>query len=284
MTEFLAQLRSLDPDLFSYVEAQTSPWDRRALLALQVAAGDLLGKFRYLEIGSYMGGSLQAVMRDPRCLSVTSIDTRPDVAPDVRGDTWEYADNSTEHMLDGLRELPDVCMDKLVTFDSGTDSLRPEELPSRPDYCFIDGEHTVEAVLRDAEFCAEALDGNGVISFHDYSLVGPAISVFLRRHWSEISRAVAFTGSDEPSAGSGVLALELGDRGFLKHPAVKLAIGSCWHSIGWRIASLSRRHVEPFLLAWALIPALDSFVARARFGLEQYVRSAGDKSGGGQAP
>ena len=43
------------------------------------------GPFRYLEIGSHLGGSLQALVADPRCMEIVSIDTRPDSQPDDRG-------------------------------------------------------------------------------------------------------------------------------------------------------------------------------------------------------
>lgn len=272
MSAIAKQVEALDSELFSFLEAQTCEFDRRALLALHAAAGATCGSFAYLEIGSYLGGSLQALIRDPRCGDIMSIDPRPVATPDGRGAPWVYEDNSTDHMLELLRELPDVDMDKLTTFEATTDTLRASDLPVRPTYCFVDGEHTPDAVVRDARFCAEALGGAGVIAFHDYAIVGSAISAFLRDNWREISFALAFSGPSNPTEGGGVFALELGGRGLLKHPTIEVAIGSRWHSVVWRAANRPRRMVLPFLVAWAGMLAIDSLVLQARHGFQEYVR------------
>jgi hypothetical protein len=266
------QVDALDPDLFSFLESQTREWDRYALLALHGAMADSLGSFSYLEIGSYLGGSLQAVMRDPRCRAVTSIDPRTGSAPDDRGEATTYAHNSTEHMLGLLRTLPEVDMAKLTTFETSVESLNRSSLPTRPDYCFIDGEHTHDAVVRDARFCLEALDGAGVIAFHDYVIVGSAISTFVRESWRDISFALAFTGPNHPSSGGGVFALEIGDRGVLAHPLIRHAVGSRWHSAVWDAVNRPRKTALPFMVAWATMPAIDAFVMQVRHGFSHYVR------------
>jgi hypothetical protein len=195
----------LDESLFSLIEAGVEGWDARALLALHDAIAEKLGRFVYLEVGSLFGGSLQVVMRDPRCKQVMSIDPRPELTPDNRGAGWVYKGNTKDRMLEALANLPDVDMTKLSTFDVGTDGLSPSALPVRPDFAFIDGEHTGVAVLRDAHFCAEALRGHGVIAFHDYPIVGDAIRQFVQETWTEISFALAFTGN--------VFAVEFGGAG-----------------------------------------------------------------------
>jgi hypothetical protein len=271
MSAIAKQIDALDTELFSFLEAQTTEWDRRALLALHSAVADRCGSFAYLEVGSYRGGSLQAVMRDARCTSVISIDKRTTDTPDERGSAT-YDNNTTEHMFELLQEIPDVDLDKLTTLDATTETLSALDLPARPSYCFIDGEHTHDAVLRDARFCADAIGSGGVIAFHDYVIVGSAISAFLRENWREISFALAFTGPSTPGAPCGVLALEIGGLGLLKHPAVERAISSRWHSDVWTLVNRPRRTALPFLLAWALMPAADSFVAQARQGFREYVR------------
>lgn len=267
----IQQIVDLDPELFSFLEAQTLPGDRQALLALHAAAADICGSFAYLEIGSYLGGSLQALMRDTRCSEVMSIDTRTTSTPDARGD-WTYERNTTERMRELLGQLPAVDMDKLTTFDGATDTLRPADLPSRPTYCFVDGEHTHDAVLRDAHFCAEALGGVGVIAFHDYALIGSAIRTFLRENWTEIGFALAFKRPRHPEGGGGVFALELGGAKLLRHRSIERAVASSWHSIAWTAASRFRRSPVPLFKAWAMMPAVDSFVATARQKLENHVR------------
>jgi hypothetical protein len=211
-------------------------------------------------------------MRDPRCSDVTSIDPRPSATPDERGESRTYDANSTEHMLELLRALPDANMHKLTTFESGTDTLDPRQLPTRPDYCFVDGEHTHDAVVRDARFCAEAIGGAGVIAFHDYVVVGSAISAFLRDNWREISFALAFTGPSHPSSAGGVFALEMGGRGLLNHRLVQRAVGSRWHSAVWTAANRPPRTALPFLVAWAVMPAIDSLAVHLRHGFQEYVR------------
>lgn len=272
-----SQIDDLDSELFSFLpEAQTTEWDRRALLALHAAAADRWGSFAYLEIGSYTGGSLQALMRDPRCHEVISIDPRTVATPDGRGTSsiYEavYEDNSTGRMLELLRELPDVDMDKLTTFEATTDTLSTSDLPVRPNYCFIDGEHTHDAVVRDARFCAEAIGGAGVIAFHDYLIVGSAISAFVRENWREITFALAFGGPTHPGDAGGIFALEMRNAGLLKHPAIERAIGSRWHSVVWKATNRPRRLVFPFLLAWTAMPVVDAFVVRARHRFREYVR------------
>ena len=272
MCDIAEQVDALDPQLFSFLEAQTAEWDRRALLALHAAAAAASGAFAYLEIGSYLGGSIQALMRDSRCRSVMSIDPRTAATSDDRGSPWVYEDNTTDHMLELLRGIPGVNMEKLTTFDATTDALSASDLPARPNYCFIDGEHTHDAVIQDARFCAEVIEGTGVIAFHDYVIVGSAISTFVRENWRDITFALAFSGPSHPSYGGGVFALEMGHGGLLKHPAAERAIGSRWHSVVWRAANRPRRIVLPFLLAWAAMPAIDAFAVQARHGFREYVR------------
>jgi hypothetical protein len=250
------QVDSLDEQVFAFIESQTTEWDRRSLLALHSAAAQTLGSFSYLEIGSFWGGSLQAVMRDPRCAHVTSIDPRPAQSPDARGPDHTYEQNTTDHMLDLLRRIPDVDMNKISTLDQSTDSLRAAQLPVRPDYCFIDGEHTNGAVLRDARFCAQANGGVGLIAFHDYTIVGEGIRAFLREAWSDVSYAVAFTGN--------VFAVELGGGGILRSEVVDRAISSKWHSLTWRMVSRTRSTPVPFLLAWSAMPRIDAWVVDSK--------------------
>jgi hypothetical protein len=174
------RIRALDTSLFALVPSSTSQDDRRSLLALHngVAAG---GSFSYLEIGSHRGGSLQPVLLDPRCHHVISIDPRPPSQPDDRPEFGEfsYSDNTTEGMLANLRAVPGIDLSKLETVERSTEELRLDDYQP-PDLCFIDGEHTNVAALRDARFCREVMRGSGVIAFHDSYAVETAILTFLR--------------------------------------------------------------------------------------------------------
>lgn len=175
---FEEALAALDTSLFGYVRSQTSQRDRISLLAVQNALREVYGRFTYLEIGSHLGGSLQALVADERCTSITSIDSRPLSQPDVRG-IFDYPGNTTERMMERLELVPGADLTKLHTIEASTDELAPESLPTRPHLCMIDAEHTEEAALRDARFCRHATGEDGAIVFHDRRLIRAAIERFL---------------------------------------------------------------------------------------------------------
>lgn len=172
------RISDMDTSLFRPIESQTTEPDRQSLLALHAAIAER-GPFDYLEIGSHLGGSLQVLVADPRCRSIVSIDTRPLSLPDDRGDDVAYPENSTQRMLELLASVPGADLSKIETFERGTDRLSVAELPTRPQFCFIDAEHTRAAALRDARFCLEATAPDGVIAFHDSNVVLPGIEDFL---------------------------------------------------------------------------------------------------------
>ncbi len=256
------QIAALDVELFSFVPIQAIGSDARALLALHAAVVAAKTPFTYLEIGSYRGGSLQVLIRDPRCTCVMSIDLRTAETPDeTRGD-YTYEENTTERMVELLSRVPDADLSKLATFDTTTQELSPTALPQRPDWCFIDGEHSDHAVLADARFCADALAGTGVIAFHDWGIVRSAIKEFVRERRRDISFALAINRPVNPSGGHGVFAVELGDRGILQHPAVARATGTRSHQI-WRLANRARS-VRPVFLTWDGLTAVDAARTRSR--------------------
>jgi hypothetical protein len=171
---------SLDLSLFNYIPSQTTPNDKRALLALHEAVRcQTKGNFVYLEIGSHLGGSLQALVADPACSRIISIDPRPDKFRDQRGLDLNYPENSTAKMLQLLSRVPHASIAKIETFEANTAELQSEHVRVRPDYCFIDGEHTDAAALRDARFCLKVVKPDGCIAFHDANIVFHAIDTFL---------------------------------------------------------------------------------------------------------
>ena len=181
MTVDRERLSRLDETLFDAIESQTSDQDRRSLLALHGAVADALGNFGYLEIGSHRGGSLQVLVTDERCRKIVSIDPRPEWQPDDRPGIagCAYSRNSTEDMLELLAVVPGADVTKIETIELGTESIDPETV-ERPDLCFVDGEHTQVAALRDARFCRAVLRGRGIVAFHDFWIVAPAVLRFLR--------------------------------------------------------------------------------------------------------
>jgi hypothetical protein len=179
MDDFQQKLKRLDVGLFKHVLSQSTEEDRRSLLALQSAVREEHSEFVYLEIGSYQGGSLQPFVVDPRCKRILSIDPRPYTLPDSRG-TEKYPDNSTARMLQWLGQIPGADLAKIQTFEEGTDTLKPEAISVTPDLCFIDGEHTDAAALRDARFCLSVAKPDGCIAFHDANLIYGALDQFLK--------------------------------------------------------------------------------------------------------
>ena len=177
---FERRLRSLDVELFAQIGSPGWRGDAASLLALHAACRDAHGTFAYLEIGSYLGASLQAVLADDRCTSVTSIDPRREVVRDDRGAEVSYSENSTVHMLTLLEGVPGADLSKLRTFERTVAEISLDDLPEQPRLCFVDGEHTRDAVLADARFCRDAVAGDGAVVFHDRAVVAAGIAEFLR--------------------------------------------------------------------------------------------------------
>jgi hypothetical protein len=174
------RIQRLDTSLFSHVDSQSTDNDKRTLLALQAHFRVGREGFTYLEIGSYMGGSLQSCVVDGQCQHIVSIDPRPRSLPDDRGVTWTYEDNSTQKMISLLAKIPGADVGKIHPIDAGTDSITPQDIPFTPDLCFIDGEHTDESALRDARFCLSVVRQDGCIFFHDAQIVYKGIDRFLK--------------------------------------------------------------------------------------------------------
>lgn len=166
-------LGSIEPpfDLSVYdpVDTQLFREDRLSLLALQAAFRRWKRPYTYLEIGSHLGGSLQPFLADPECALVISIDPRPPTQPDERGVDFSYPGNSTERMLEALRPTYAASLGKLRTYDS--DAAGVTAIPSPPDICFIDGEHTDAAVRSDVASCFRLGATTGVLAFDDLHVV-----------------------------------------------------------------------------------------------------------------
>ncbi len=177
MSDFDQRIAALDTGLFEKITSQSTDTDKQTLLACQLAVRELKSSFSYLEIGSYLGGSIQPYILDVKCARVYSIDKRPETQPDARGYDWVYQNNSTQRMLELLKEVGPT--DKVTTIDGDTIEIKPTQVDEKIDLCFIDGEHTDEAVLRDFRFCLDVLAENGAIMFHDSQITynGIAASV-----------------------------------------------------------------------------------------------------------
>jgi hypothetical protein len=176
MTDFEDRLASLDTSLFDAITSQMTDDDRRSLLAVQKAVRDGTDGYCYLEIGSYMGGSLQPFLLDRCCRRIYSIDKRSRLPKDDRGIPFVYPGNTAENMMALLKALSPEGVKKLECFEGDAAEIGVPAIRDKPQLCLIDGEHTEAAVLSDFSFCESVLDSNGAILFHDANVVFPALS------------------------------------------------------------------------------------------------------------
>lgn len=176
------RIDALSVDLFEAIPSQTSLATRRSLLAVHRATARRHAEFSYLEIGSYLGGSIQPYLLDRRCRAIYSIDPRPGQQADDRapGFSRTYTDNSTQRMLELLRGVDASQANKIATFEMDASRVDPSWIPTRPLVALIDGEHTVRAVLSDFAFCMRVLAEGGTVVFDDFSIVYPAVLAICR--------------------------------------------------------------------------------------------------------
>jgi hypothetical protein len=203
--EFEQRLESLDPGLFE-VPSQSTENDKRSLLACQLAMRARKPGYTYLEIGSYLGGSIQPHLIDSACSRIYSIDKRPASQPDSRGPSWKYPDNSTERMLETLRRAGGGDhFAKLTCLEGEAQEIGPDRIERPVDLCLVDGEHTDQALVADFEFCLSVLDGEGAVVCHDAQIVYMGLSYAIE---TLRERGIPFHAYNLPDT---LLVIEIGD-------------------------------------------------------------------------
>lgn len=77
-----------------------------------------------------------------------------------------------------MEKLAEVSADlaKITTIDGDSKTIGSSEIKDKVQLCFIDGEHTDEAVVADFNFCLQVLDTNGAIVFHDAQITYSGIA------------------------------------------------------------------------------------------------------------
>jgi hypothetical protein len=165
------RIENLDNTLFARIKAQTTDADQKSLLAIQACVRAAADEYVYLEIGSYLGGSIQPHLLDPRCRKIYSIDKRQLASRDERTEASEYPGNSEEHMMSLLAAIDPEQVKKIECIDGDTKSISPSRIAEAPHLCFIDGEHTPEAVVADFDFCRKVCAPGATIVFHDAEIV-----------------------------------------------------------------------------------------------------------------
>jgi len=176
---FGIRISKFDLSLFHEIPSQTDDNDRKSLLVIQNAVRNSKESYVYLEIGSHLGGSIQTHLLDPRCRKIYSIDKRPEIQLDERwpeGD--KYPGNCTKAMIDNLKRISGD-LTKITCFDCDASDINITGIEPKPDICFIDGEHTSEKTISDFNFCKSVLNANGLIVFHDSSVIFKAIRTII---------------------------------------------------------------------------------------------------------
>ena len=213
MIDFEKAINELDLELFAQITSQSTDEDKRSLLACEMAVRELRSGYNYMEIGSYLGGSIQPYLLDEKCRRIYSIDKRPASQPDARGYDWFYLNNSTQRMLEMLGPVSEN-IEKITTIDGDTRSIDPAVIADKIQLSFIDGEHTDESVISDFMFCLRVLDDNGAIVFHDAQITYNGIAACLR-HLDELG--VKFRAYVLPHV---VFVVEIGEFPMHKHSKI----------------------------------------------------------------
>lgn len=172
--------RRLDESVYDAIDTQLSQNDRISLLTLQAAVRARYGKYSYLEIGSFRGGSLQPFLVDDACSSVYSVDPHTGATPDARPRRIAYRANTTEGMVEGLTRAYGDRVAKLRCFESDASQVSESAVPSKPSLCFIDGEHTDSAFERDFASCLRLAADSVVIASDDTDVIYRGLRTALR--------------------------------------------------------------------------------------------------------
>jgi hypothetical protein len=159
------------------IPSQTADGDKRSLLCLQNIVRTHARNYTYLEVGSYLGGTLLPHLADPECRLVYSVDKRPESQLDERGTTFDYVQSNTGKMLATLEQhLPLSILLKLQTFDLDASELTPDHITHACDLIFIDAEHTNKAVFKDFLNVWRFAKESSVVALHDAQYVFDALS------------------------------------------------------------------------------------------------------------
>jgi hypothetical protein len=152
------------------IESQTLDSDKAVLLTIR----NLLGSaYFYLEIGSYLGGSLTPFLQDENCVKILSIDDRGRQQPDERGAKYDYGRITHDTMIQNLHSHG-FDTTKLEVFDGSVDQYNGS---GTYDFIFIDGEHTDWACFRDFVHSEKFFKTDCIVAFHDTQLIYKSIKI-----------------------------------------------------------------------------------------------------------
>ena len=170
MTNFKKKLKEFFP-----IESQTSDLDKIVLLQTLDLIRKKNSTYKYLEIGSFLGGSLTPALIDKKCKLVLSIDKRNQILDDERNENWSYKNVSNNLMVKKINQYK-ISTLKLKTYDGDIKELKNKD---SFDLIFIDGIHTDQNCFSDLINSLHFRKNNSVILFHDTSVIFKAIKLSL---------------------------------------------------------------------------------------------------------
>ncbi len=154
--------------------SQTSEQDKLFLLKVIEFIKSLNQQFNYIEIGSFLGGSLCPFLKEEICNLIVSVDERGRQQPDERGAKYDYEGFTEQTMIQNLI-LHGMNVSKLKTHN-GSISTYPDD-GVKFDIGFIDGEHTDVACVRDFIWLQSKMKGDSIILFHDSTIIYKGLSI-----------------------------------------------------------------------------------------------------------
>ncbi len=156
------------------IASQTSDADKIFLLKILSVFKAKSRRFKYLEIGSFMGGSLTPFLREDLCELVVSVDERERQQPDERGAKFDYSGVTHETMINNLLSRG-IDISKLAVHDGPIQTYKSGK--EKFSVVFIDGEHTDVACVKDFVWTYPLMENDSVIMFHDSTIVYKALSI-----------------------------------------------------------------------------------------------------------
>ena len=155
------------------INSQTSNFDKKVILNVIKVIKKNKKKFNYLEIGSFLGGSLTPFLSEKNCQLVMSIDKRNQKQDDERNEEWSYKNIDEKDMINKL-EKHGLNTSKLKTFNGDIQNFKSKK---KFDLSFIDGIHTDVNTFSDFLNVLNLSNKDSIVLFHDSSIIFKSISI-----------------------------------------------------------------------------------------------------------
>ena len=172
-------MKKKEIEKFFPIPSQTSLKDKFVILKINKLMNSKTKNFIYLEIGSYLGGSLTPFLNNENCKLVISIDKRNQILDDERNEKWSYKKISEKLMIKKLKEKK-LDITKLKSFDGDISDYKPK---TNYDLVFIDGIHTDKNSFSDFLYALGKINKNSIILFHDSVVIFKALILINMRHF-----------------------------------------------------------------------------------------------------